>query len=646
MDNDGPSTAFVCAGSRTGLSTDGWGVSSLRRIQLCEVPQREGFGLCCDHDHLKGRRSGRLRKQQGAVMQSNLESDRAENRENARKKPHIVVVGAGWGGFGASQVLVEHYNARVTLLDGSEDPAGMNPTLTKSGRPFDHGVRGFWFDYPNINELVASLGLKEADVFTDFLPSAFYGPNGLEATAPVFSRNGVPQLPSPLGQIAATVTNFRRLPIKDRTSMFGLLYAMADFVRDEETMRKYDRMSAHELFIRFGLSKRLVDDFLAPTLLVGLFKPPHELSAAVAMELLYFYALAHQTSFDVRWINNPRSIAANLFRPLHDRLCAAPGSRFVLQPSTFVTGLDFDDGRVTSVRCVTRSSSSSTPAERTIDDVDAVVLAVGANGMRKIMQGSAALCSAAPLLSQSASLGGIDVVAVRLWLDRKLSDHIAPANVLSKLDALRGAGGTFFVLDDIQSNFKSELWAVENELNGEDATNSDTSGHAEGTSLGSVLHCDLYNASGWLSMSDEDIVAEWMTELLPTALPEISLANVVDSHVSKYPGAVSLFSPGSWNKRPTTRVPGVKNVVCAGDWVRMEEREHGAKGLCQERAYVSGMEAANVLKEKGIVEGKDGKEFKVVPVREDEPQVKAVRAVNKKVMSVLGTIGLDSPWVR
>ena len=51
-----------------------------------------------------------------------------------------------------------------------------------------------------------------------------------------------------------------------------------------------------------GLSKRLVDDFIRPTLLVGLFKPPEELSAAVTMELLYYYALAHQTSFDVKWI--------------------------------------------------------------------------------------------------------------------------------------------------------------------------------------------------------------------------------------------------------------------------------------------------------------------------------------------------------
>ena len=46
-------------------------------------------------------------------------------------------------------------------------------------------------------------------------------------------------------------------------------------------------MSAHELFRSLGVSKRLVDDFLKPTLLVGLFKPPEELSAAVTMELLY-----------------------------------------------------------------------------------------------------------------------------------------------------------------------------------------------------------------------------------------------------------------------------------------------------------------------------------------------------------------------
>jgi hypothetical protein len=42
-------------------------------------------------------------------------------------------------------------------------------------------------------------------------------------------------------------------------------------------------------------------EFLKPTLLVGLFAPPEELSAAVVIETLYFYALGHQNDFDVCW---------------------------------------------------------------------------------------------------------------------------------------------------------------------------------------------------------------------------------------------------------------------------------------------------------------------------------------------------------
>ena len=47
-----------------------------------------------------------------------------------------------------------------------------------------------------------------------------------------------------------------------------------------------------------------------------------------------------------------------------------------------------------------------------------------------------------------------------------------------------------------------------------------------------------------------------------------------------------LFSSGVRPKAPP--VPG--------DWVRLGDREHGAKGLCQERALVTGLEAAHVAK--------------------------------------------------
>jgi hypothetical protein len=47
--------------------------------------------------------------------------------------------------------------------------------------------------------------------------------------------------------------------------------------------REYDRMSAYELFASCGVSKKLYDTFLLPMLLVTLFAPPTQLSAAAAL---------------------------------------------------------------------------------------------------------------------------------------------------------------------------------------------------------------------------------------------------------------------------------------------------------------------------------------------------------------------------
>ena len=77
----------------------------------------------------------------------------------------------------------------------------------------------------------------------------------------------------PLGQVFASFDRFKRLPLRDRASIAGLLAAMLDFNRTPEVFALYDKMTAYELFRRVGVTKRLVDDFLRPTLLVGLFKP-------------------------------------------------------------------------------------------------------------------------------------------------------------------------------------------------------------------------------------------------------------------------------------------------------------------------------------------------------------------------------------
>jgi len=136
-----------------------------------------------------------------------------------------------------------------------------------------------------------------------------------------------------------------------------------------------------------------------------------------------------------------------------------------------------------------------------------------------------------------------------------------------------------------------------------------------------------------------------MKELLPAAVPEFRRAVVVDSFVQRYPGAVTWFSPGSFKNRPPLQT-SVRNLVCAGDWVRMGEREHGAKGLCQERAYVSGLEAANALARSGVLGPAYSQQHEVIPIREDEPQVVLGRAINKGIMKALNPLGLASPWVR
>lgn len=527
-------------------------------------------------------------------------------------RSHVVVIGAGWAGWGAAKSLCEA-GIRVTLIDGMPDPTGSTPITTRSGKPFEAGTRGFWKDYPNINALTDELGV--GDSFTDFTTSAFWSPDGLEATAPVFGE--APQWPSPLGQMVATITNFTRLPIQDRLSIAGLLYTMLDLYRSEKTFQQYDDLDAQSLFVKLGISDRLINEFLRPTLLVGLFKPPEELSAAVTMELLYYYALAHQDSFDVRWIKS-KSIAEHLFAPLSRRLISRQHLQVLGGTLVRRVNVSPDSQRISSVEL----QNLATKTVQVIDDVDAVVLAVGANGLKSLMVQSPELSKVAPELVAAASLGSIDVVSARLWLDRYVPVAY-PANVFSRFESLKGSGATFFMLDQLHKDAQQALWGEEQPQ-------------------GSVVASDFYNATAITAMSDQEIIERLTGDLLPIAHPEFINARVVDSEVRRYPGSVSLFSPGSFRKRPPLET-SVESIVCAGDWVRMGEREHGAKGLCQERAYVCGLEAGNSLIRRKIVNGADHSHH-VLPIRADEPQVVLGRALNKLVMDPIEALGLKLPW--
>jgi hypothetical protein len=139
------------------------------------------------------------------------------------------------------------------------------------------------------------------------------------------------------------------------------------------------------------------------------------------------------------------------------------------------------------------------------DDIDGVILALGCKGMESVVKASPDL-AALPVFAKAASLRGIDVISTRIWFDRVVRTR-TPANVFSRFEQLRGSGGTFFMLDQLQGNTDA-LWGVEGERNGSE------------TMRGSVVAADFYNAGALMSMKDEDIVKVLTEELLPSAVPQ------------------------------------------------------------------------------------------------------------------------------
>lgn len=108
---------------------------------------------------------------------------------------------------------------------------------------------------------------------------------------------------------------------------------------------------------------------------------------------------------------------------------------------------------------------------------------------------------------------------------------------------------------------------------------------------------------------------------------------VVDSAVLRFPNAVTHFSPGSYTSRPLQRT-SFGNVFMAGDWVK--GLNHGANGLSQERAYITGLTAANL-----VIGGlSHGVPAVIIPVEEDEKHVSAAKEANQAVQGFLEALPL------
>ena len=98
------------------------------------------------------------------------------------------------------------------------------------------------------------------------------------------------------------------------------------------------------------------------------------------------------------------------------------------------------------------------------------------------------------------------------------------------------------------------------------------------------------------------------------------------------------FTPGSYANRPQ-QATSVPNVFVAGDWVKGVD--HGANGLSQERAYVTGLIAANLV----CSRLDHGVQCAIAQVEPDEPHIAFAKDAAKGVRSVLDGLSIRSPFL-
>ncbi|MBD1890112.1 FAD-dependent oxidoreductase [Coleofasciculus sp. FACHB-SPT9] len=495
--------------------------------------------------------------------------------------PKIVVVGAGWAGLGATYHLARQ-GYDVTLLEAGPYPGGLVAGWkTAGGRSVEAGIHGFWYPYRNIFSLVKELGLSP---FTPWTRSSQYSPAGLEVESPIFQD--LPRLPTPLGTFL--YTQFKRLPLSDRLSALPLLYAVIDFDNSDEAWRRYDSVTARELFKDFGVSARLYRDSFEPMLLVGLFAPGEQCSAAAALGMLYYFILAHQPDFDVVWCRG--TVGEMIFRPWVERI-EQTGAKLLA------------NRRVSDVIVDSNNQATAVVCGDEVFEADAIIFAVGISGMKKIVSGSPSLQNRKEF-RDIHNLGAVDVLATRLWFNRKINIP-RPSNACFGFNAT--TGWTFFDLNAIHDEYRDEP--------------------------GTVIEADFYHANQFLPLNDEEIVS-LVQQDLATCIPAFRDAKVIDSSVIRLPRAVTHFFPGSYQYM----LPGetsIKNVFMSGDWI---VTRHGS--WSQEKAYVTGLEAANLV----ISRFGRGSKALILPIEADEPHIQVGRSINQSIRN-FGKTFLPNIWL-
>jgi uncharacterized protein with NAD-binding domain and iron-sulfur cluster len=559
---------------------------------------------------------------QDTLIHHHHDDNNIDNDNDVTKKQKIIIIGGGWGGLSAAHALSKSSSSlQITIVDAAPRVGGLvrdgfstiynnNNSTNKKYFNAEAGQHGFWDNYHNIfslleNDLQSKIQSVN-DVLTGYAEQGQYSPNELEAVWPIY-RDSKPRLPTGLAQ--ALYTKFINLSPLDRASAIPLVLAFSEFDNSIEAWKKYDSISFRDLCIKLGVSKRCYEEAFEPMILTGLFAPGAECSAAAALGMAYFFVLRSQNSFDVRWCKG--NIGKLIFDPWVE-LLTEQGVTFVT--STIVQGFEIDDNDcISKVICSSTARKGDdvgvvkgreeTGAEIISLEADKVIFALGGAALNGMVRNSPELAKF-PEFRKFANLRGTGVLATRLFLDTVLDTKYS-ANACWGFD--EGVGMTMFDITKLHDIDITEQTAT-----------------SDGIRLGSIIEVDYYHAASLLLMSDEAIVEKVKGDLNTIIGSQCISANVIDAAIVRLPQAVNWYSPGSYSNMPNAKSSSIANAYFCGDLVRSR---HGS--WSQEKAYVSGIEVANLILSRREGTG-------IIPLSAEEPHVALGRSAVKIGKTLVG----------
>ncbi len=451
----------------------------------------------------------------------------------------VAIAGAGLAGLSCAKYLVDAGHTPIVLERRDVLGGKVAAWKDEDGDWYETGLHIFFGAYLNMLQLFKELGIEDRLQWKEHT-MIFNQPE----KPGTYSRFNFPNLPAPLNGVVAILRNNDMLTWEEKIKFgIGLIPAM---LKGQNYVEEMDQYSFSEWLKKQNVPPRVEKEvFIAMSKALN-FINPDEISATILLTALNRFLQEKEGS---RMAFLDGSPTERLCQPLVDYITEKGGEVRLNAPLKEI--ILNEDGTVQSFLLRGLEGASDE-----VFQADLYVSALPVDPLKVILPQPWGKMS---FFQKLDGLEGVPVINLHLWFDRKLTD----------IDHLLFSRSSLLSVYADMSNTCAEY------------ADSDRS----------MLELVLAPAQGWISKSDEEIIAatiEELKKLFPDHLNGNDPAKLLKYHVVKTPRSVYKATPGRQAFRPPQKTP-IANFYLAGDYTM--QRYLGS----MEGAVLSGKLAAKVI---------------------------------------------------